>query len=104
MKLNEGERTVMQWLISHSLEGRVSLHSKDVERKIIPDGQYCLSVSKYIRNLRSYGYIEYLDPRSHEHIYHIQIKRDIDGHVSPPVMEIQEYIQLGLMLGGHNGV
>ena len=95
-KLDEGEKVVMRWLIDHSFCNRVSVHTKDVERTVIPTGQYCLSVSKYLRNLRSYGYIKYPDPRLkiNAHNYIITILSDIEGHPIQPAKEAG-YIEQG---------
>ena len=97
--INEGEKTVMKWLLEHSFDNYVAVHTKDVERKIVSDGLYCLSVSKFIRNLRSMGYIDYPDPRKkeHAHIYKISILRDIAGNLIKKA-EIQKYIQEVLFL------
>jgi len=75
-KLSEGEQRVFDWLQAHSFKGRLTIHSRVVEREVIPEGKYSLSVSKYVRNLRSYGMIDYPDPRGNFHQYKITILKN----------------------------
>jgi len=71
--MNAGEQMTLELLKQRAVNGFVKLHSKEVERDLIPKGKYCLSVSKYCRNLRAMGEIEFPDPRANEHFYLIRI-------------------------------
>ncbi len=84
-KLCDGEQRVYDWLMAHSFKGKLMIHSRVVEREIIPEGIYSLSVSKYVRNLRLYGYISYPDPRGNQHQYKITLL-----HIEPEKVEYDE--------------
>jgi hypothetical protein len=72
-KKTEIQKRIAKYLIKKSKNDIVKLHTKEVERKIIPDGLGCLSVSRYIRAMRQMGLIEYEDPRKMGHFYIIRI-------------------------------
>jgi len=72
--LSKGERTVLDLLKAKAIGNRLTLHSKDVERNLIPDGKYSLCVSRYMRSLRLKGILEFPDPRSRYHFYIITIR------------------------------
>ena len=76
--LSDGEKTVLELLkqLAFNNEGKVILHTTEVERKLIPSGEYSLSVSRYIRNLRAKGKLDYPDPRANNHIYRITIPEE----------------------------
>jgi len=66
---------IAMWLIKHAdYNDTVRVHTKTVEREIIPDGKGCLSVSRYLRAMRQQGLIDYEDPRKTGHIYIIDLK------------------------------
>ncbi len=84
-KLNKGEQKVLERLKERSSNGILRIHTKEVERHLIHDGIYSLSVSRYMRSLRIKGVINYPDPRSNNHIYIIAIndfKQDKNGQTS----------------------
>ncbi len=71
---NPKRKTVTQ-KVAEKLKGKkfVTLSSVTVERGLIPSGKGMLSVSRILRRLRQEGYIDYEDPRKHNHTYNIKI-------------------------------
>ena len=73
----EIQKQIVKYLLENAKNDIVKLHTKQVERDIIPDGLGCLSVSRYIRAMRQQGFIDYEDPRKTEHFYIIKIKQKL---------------------------
>jgi hypothetical protein len=71
------QKQIAKYLLDKAKNNIVKLHTKQVEREIIPDGLGCLSVSRYIRAMRQQGLIEYEDPRKMGHFYIIKIKPNL---------------------------
>jgi hypothetical protein len=69
----EIQKQIVKYLLENAKNDIVKLHTKQVERNIIPDGLGCLSVSRYIRAMRKVGLIYYEDPRKMGHFYIIRI-------------------------------
>jgi hypothetical protein len=69
----EIQKKIINHLLMGAVNGVVTIHTKDVERCIIPEGLGCLSVSRYLRAMRQQGLIEYEDPRKHNHFYIITL-------------------------------
>ena len=69
----EIQTKIAKYLIERANNDIIKLHTKEVEREIIPDGLGCLSVSRYIRAMRKVGLIYYEDPRKMGHFYIIRI-------------------------------
>jgi len=73
----EIQKRIARYLIKKAKNDILKLHTKQVEREIIPDGLGCLSVSRYIRAMRQQKLIEYEDPRKTGHFYIIKIKPEL---------------------------
>jgi hypothetical protein len=71
------QKQIAKYLLENAKNDIVKLHTKQVERNIIPDGLGCLSVSRYIRAMRQAGLIDYEDPRKTGHFYIIRIKTEL---------------------------
>ena len=72
------EERVLEWLKARWHGTTLKIHAKTVSREIIPDGIGCLSVEKYLRNLRKRwrdtgAGIDYPDPRANDHFYLITV-------------------------------
>jgi hypothetical protein len=67
------QKQIAKYLLENAKDDIIKLHTKQVERGIIPDGLGCLSVSRYIRAMRQAGLIDYEDPRKMGHFYIIRI-------------------------------
>jgi hypothetical protein len=74
----EIEKSIVKFLIQHrSKNNMLMIHTKGVERDIIPNGDGCLSVSRYLRNMREIGMIDYEDPRKNNHYYIIKLNKKL---------------------------
>jgi hypothetical protein len=71
------QKQIAKYLLDRAKNDIIKLHTKQVEREIIPDGLGCLSVSRYIRAMRQIGLIDYEDPRKTGHFYIIKIKPEL---------------------------
>jgi len=76
-KKTEIQKHIANHLIKRAKDDVAILHTKEVERNIIPDGLGCLSVSRYLRAMRQLGLIEYEDPRKNNHFYIIRITQKL---------------------------
>jgi hypothetical protein len=68
------QRYIVNYLLARATNNVVTLHTKEVEKEIIPEGLGSLSVSRYLRAMRQQGLIMYGDPRRHNHFYIIVIE------------------------------
>jgi len=67
------QRYIANYLLARATNGVVTIHSVEVEKKIIPEGLGSLSVSRYIRAMREQNLIDYDNPKRHNHFYIITL-------------------------------
>jgi len=53
----------------------VYLHTKDIVKYLILNGDGSCSCDRYIRAMRQFGEIDYKDPRKNNNIYEIKLKK-----------------------------